>query len=93
MTRRWTSCGGCSTPSGPGAEAYLRGLKQRCGVERAQVRAARAQRAHICGAIRAFLRLEWHRQTTGVSWWTVKTGIVREAVRAYLAAPRYPLHR
>jgi hypothetical protein len=74
-----------------GIEEYHRGLKQHCGVERAQVRAARAQRGHIGCAIRAFLRLEWHRQTTGVSWWEAKTGIVREAVRAYLAAPRYTL--
>jgi hypothetical protein len=76
-----------------GIEEYHRGLKQHCGVERAQVRAARAQRAHIGCALRAFLRLEWHRQTTGVGWWEAKTGIVREAVRAYLAAPRYTLPR
>ncbi len=36
------------------------GTKQDCGVERAQVRAARAQRNHIDLALRAFLRLEWH---------------------------------
>jgi putative transposase len=74
-----------------GIEEYHRGLKQHCGVERAQVRAARAQRAHIGCAIRAFLRLEWHRQTTGIAWWEAKTAIVREAVRAYLAAPGYTL--
>jgi putative transposase len=74
-----------------GIEEYHRGLKQHCGVERAQVRAARAQRTHIGCAIRAFLRLEWQRLTTGLSWWEAKTRIVREAVRAYLAAPRYTL--
>jgi putative transposase len=74
-----------------GIEEYHRGLKQHCGVERAQVRAARAQRTHIGCAIRAFLRLEHHRQQTGISWWEAKTTIVREAVRAYLAAPRYTL--
>jgi putative transposase len=74
-----------------GIEEYHRGLKQHCGVERAQVRAVRAQRTHIGCAIRAFLRLEWHRQTTGIGWWEAKTGIVREAVRAYLAAPCYTL--
>jgi putative transposase len=74
-----------------GIEEYHRGLKQHCGVERAQVRAARAQRTHILCAIRAFLRLEHHRQQTGISWWEAKTTIVREAVRAYLAAPRYTL--
>jgi hypothetical protein len=74
-----------------GIEQYHRGLKQQCGVERAQVRAADAQRAHIGCAIRAFLRLEQHRLVTGVSWWAAKMDIIRDAVRAYLAAPRYTL--
>ena len=74
-----------------GIELYHRGLKQHCGVERAQVRAARAQRAHIGCAIRASLRLERHRLVTGVSWWEAKTSLIREAVRHYLAAPRYTL--
>ena len=74
-----------------GIEQYHRGLKQQCGVERAQVRAADAQRAHIGCAIRAFLRLERHRLVTGVSWWEAKAAIIRDAVRAYLAAPRYTL--
>ena len=74
-----------------GIEEYHRGLKQECGVERAQVRAGRAQRNHIGCAIRAFLRFEQHRLVTGVSWWEAKTSIIREAVRAYLAAPRYTL--
>ena len=74
-----------------GIEQYHRGLKQECGVERAQVRAGRAQRNHIGYAIRAFLRFEQHRLVTGISWWEAKTSIVREAVRAYLAAPRYTL--
>jgi hypothetical protein len=70
-----------------GIEEYHRGLKQYCGVERCQQRQSRAQRNHIGLAIRAFLRLEWHRFTTGVSWFTAKLTIVREAVRAYLAKP------
>lgn len=74
-----------------GIEEYHRGLKQECGVERAQVRAADAQRVHIGCAIRAFLRFEQHRVVTGVSWWEAKTDIIRDAVRAYLAAPRYTL--
>jgi len=65
------------------------GLKQHCGVERADVRAARAQRNHVGCAIRAFLRLEQHRLVTGVGWWEAKMGIIREAVRLYLAHPRY----
>ena len=74
-----------------GIEVYHRGLKQHCGVERAQVRAARAQRNHITCALRAFLRLEQHRTVTGVSWWEAKTSIVRAAVRAYRAAPTLTL--
>lgn len=72
-------------------EDYHRGLKQCCGVERAQVRAARAQRNHIGLAIRAFLRLEHHFFTTGVSWYEAKARIIRGAVRAYLAKPLYGL--
>ena len=74
-----------------GAEVYHRGHKQSRGVERAQVRAARAQRNHITRALRAFLRLERHRLVTGVSWWAAKPGIIRDAVRQYLARPRYTL--
>ena len=48
-------------------ENYHRELKQDCGVEKCQVRSERAQRNHIGLAIRAFLRLEWHFFTTGVS--------------------------
>lgn len=74
-----------------GIEVYHRGLKQHCGVERAEVRAARAQRNHVGCAIRAFLRLEQHRLVTGVGWWEAKISIIRDAVRLYLAHPRYTL--
>lgn len=70
-------------------EEYHRGLKQFCGVERAQHCSAQAQRNHIGFALRAFLRLECHRLHTGTSWFEAKTSIVRDAVRAYLAQPRY----
>lgn len=72
-------------------EAYHRGLKQCCGVERAQVRSSRAQRNHIGLAIRTFLRLEENWFDTGISWFDAKTSIIREAVRSYLAAPRFTL--
>lgn len=72
-------------------ETYHRGLKQFCGVDRAQVRSARAQRNHIGMALRAFLRLERHRLLTGVSWFEAKTEIIRSAVRAYLTHPLYTL--
>ncbi len=73
-------------------EEYHRGLKQCCGVERSQLRSSRAQRNHIGLAIRAFLRLELHMCTTGISWYEAKLGIVRDAIRAYLSAPRYSLN-
>ncbi len=38
-------------------------------------------------ALRAFLRLEWHHFTTGVSGFEAKLRLVREAVRSYLARP------
>ena len=72
-------------------ENYHRGLKQCCGVERCQVRAARAQRNHIGLAIRAFLRLERHFYVTGISWYEAKARIIRGAVRAYVAQPLYGL--
>ncbi len=72
-------------------ENYHRGIKQCCGIERAQVRAARAQRNHIGLALRAFLRLESHCYNTGVSWFEAKTSIIREAVRNYVANPLYLL--
>jgi putative transposase len=68
-------------------ETYHRGLKQCTGIERCQVRSARGQRAHIGLALRAFLRLEAFSFRTGVSWLAAKTGIIRDAVRTYLAHP------
>lgn len=69
-------------------EEYHRGLKQCCGVEKAQVRSSRAQRNHIGLAIRAFLRFEINWFNTGISCYEAKTSIIREAVRSYLSAPR-----
>src|SRR3954449_3559198 len=68
-------------------ENYHRELKQNCGVERCQARSERAQRNHIGLAIRAFLRLEWHFFSTGVSGFEAKLRLIREAVRRYLARP------
>jgi len=72
-------------------ESYHRGIKQCCGVEKAQVRSARAQMCHISFSIRAFVRLELHRLKTGVSWYEAKTAIIRDAIRQYLAQPLYLL--
>lgn len=70
-------------------ENYHRDLKQTCGVERSQARSSRAQRNHIGLALRAFLRLEWHFFTTGVSCYEAKRRVVREAVKRYLIEPLY----
>ncbi len=72
-------------------EDYHRGLKPCTGVEKAQVRAARAQIAHISFALRAFLRREACRLRTGIRGYEAKASMVREAVRRYLANPFYTL--
>jgi len=72
-------------------EVYHRGLKQFTGLERAQYRLETAQRNHIGLAIRAFVRLEAHRLHSGVSWFEAKTGIIRSAMRTYLAHPTITL--
>ena len=68
-------------------EVYHRGLKQFTGVERGQYRLEVAQRNHIGLAIRAFVRLEAYRLQTGISWFDTKTGIIRSAIKSYLAHP------
>lgn len=72
-------------------ENYHRGIEQFCLIERAQVRSRRAWRNHIGLCLRAFLRLESHCYHRGISWYEAKTSIIREAVRAYIANPRYSL--
>ena len=74
-----------------GIEEYHRGPKQHCGVERCQARYGPAQRNHIGLSIRAFVRLEWHRWSTGTSWFEAKIRVIRDAVRSYLEAPWYRL--
>ena len=68
-----------------------RWIKPFYGVERAQVRAARAQRNHIGLCLRAFPHLERHCHYAGISWFEAKTVIIRPAVRTYLAHPLYTL--
>jgi len=72
-------------------ENYHRGLKQCCGIERAQVRKAIAQHNHILLALRAFVRLELNRLHTGLSWYEAKAHIIRDAIRCYLARPSMTL--
>ncbi len=73
-------------------EVYHRGIKQFVGVERCFAHKAVAQRNHIGLALRAFLRLETHCFSKGISWFEAKTNIIRETVRAYLAKPIYTLN-
>ena len=72
-------------------EVYHRGLKQFTGIERALYRLEVSQRNHIGLAIRAFVRLELYRLTTGMSWFEAKTSIIRSAMRLYLAQPSITL--
>ncbi len=72
-------------------EVYHRGLKQYPGIERGQYRLGASQRNHIGLAIRAFVRLEVHRLRTGISWFDAKTGIIRSAMRLYVAHPTITL--
>ncbi len=72
-------------------EMYHRALKQQCLIERAQCRRQRPVLNHIGLCIRAFVRIESHCYRMGISWIEAKTSIIRDAVRAYLANPRYLL--
>lgn len=72
-------------------EVYHRALKQFTGVECGQFRLERAQRNHIGLALRAYIRLEYHRWHTRLSIFNSKLDIVRAAVRLYLAHPMYCL--
>jgi putative transposase len=72
---------------GWGIEVYHRGIKQCCGIEKAQARTERSQRAHILLSLRAFLRLEVNRLVRAVSWYEAKFSIVRAAISAFLAHP------
>lgn len=65
-------------------EIFHRGIKQCCGIERCYSIKQRSQRNHILCAFLAFLKLEWQRLKTAVSWYNSKWSIVREAVTAYL---------
>ncbi len=72
-------------------ENYHRHLKQCCGVERAVVRSAKAQKCHILLSLRALVRLEAHRLLTGISGYAAKTNLIREAIRLYLRQPSITL--
>ncbi len=72
-------------------EVYHRALKQFTGVERGQFRLESSQRNHIGLALRAYVRLEYHRWRTRLSIFNSKLDIIRAAVQLYLAQPQYLL--
>ena len=92
MTNCWfTSLGLVFAERAWWIEDYHRGLKQRTAVDRCRTRMGKAQRNHIGFALRAFVRLEGHRFSTGVSWYAAKLDIIREAIRGFLAQPAFTL--
>jgi hypothetical protein len=68
-------------------EEYHRGLKQCCGAERSQVRPLSS--ATTLGYPFA-PSCVWN--YAGISWYEAKLSIVRQAIRSYLASPRYSLN-
>lgn len=72
-------------------EVYHRAIKQFTGIERGQFRLECAQRNHIGLALRAYVRLEYHRWRSRLSLFNAKLDILRAAVAAYLSHPRYGL--
>lgn len=72
-------------------EVYHRALKQFMGIERGQLRLERAQRNNIGLAIRAYLRLEYHRWCSRLSIFNSNLDIIRLVVSFYLAHPKYSL--
>jgi putative transposase len=72
-------------------EMYHRALKQQCLIERAQCRRLRPVMNHIGLCLRAFVRLESHCYREKINWIQAKTSIIRDAVKAYLANPRFLL--
>jgi hypothetical protein len=72
-------------------EVYHRALKQFTGIENGQFRLECSQRNHIGLALRAYLRLEYHRWLSRLSIFDTKLDILRSAVTLYLAHPKYGL--
>ena len=70
-------------------EEYHRGIKQFCGVENCQARISQSQRAHILFSLRAFIRLEIERLSSGISWFEYKRQIIRDSIKAFIKFPNY----
>lgn len=70
-------------------EKYHRGIKQCCGIERCQGRKETVQRGHIFLSLLAFLRLESHRLTSGMSWYESKRAIHRSTTSLFIGNPLF----
>jgi len=68
-------------------EGYHRSIKQFTGVQAGQFRLEIAQRNHIGLALRAYVRLEFHRWRHRLPLFDAKLNIIRQAIRLYLAQP------
>ncbi len=68
-------------------EDYHRSLKQFTGIQAGQFRLEIAQRNLIGLALRAYVRLEFHRWHSHLPIFDAKLNIIRHALRLYLAQP------
>lgn len=68
-------------------EVYHRSIKQFTGIQAGQFRLEIAQRNHIGLALRAYVRLEFHRWQSRLPILDAKLNIIRQALRCYLAQP------
>ena len=70
-------------------EVYHRELKQTCGIERCQARTGRAQRNHICLAIKAWIDRHIRRINQKISFyqqaWDVIKPAIKDSMRSMLA--------
>ena len=58
-------------------EEFHRGIKQTTGIEKCYSILKNSQLTHIFASFIAFVRLEFHRLTTGISWYEQKAQLVR----------------
>jgi len=68
-------------------EDYHCSLKQFTGIQAGQFRLEIAQRNHIGLALRAYVRLEFHRRHSRLPIFDAKLTIIRQALHLYLAQP------
>lgn len=66
-------------------EEFHRGIKQTTGIERCYSIKKRSQLTHIFASFVAFIRLEFERLRTGISWYEQKAQRVRQGIAAAFA--------